>query len=91
MEVCHGKAGRLDNSVENLRWDTRAENIRDQIRHGTKRTGATIGKWLEEQIRDVKRKLASGLGQTEIERMTGIPKETVHAVKKERIWRWVNV
>lgn len=35
MDACHdnGRAG--DNWPENLRWDTRASNITDQVRHGT--------------------------------------------------------
>lgn len=33
MEVCHGAAGKLDNTPGNLRWDTRGENNRDVVRH----------------------------------------------------------
>lgn len=35
MECCHGPGGPSDNRLENLRWDTRVENARDQVRHGT--------------------------------------------------------
>ncbi len=31
MEICHGVKGRLVDSLDNLRWDTRENNIRDQI------------------------------------------------------------
>ena len=34
VEVCHGPAGIRDNSVNNLRWDTRRENTLDQVREG---------------------------------------------------------
>lgn len=34
-EACHGPAGSGDNSLGNLRWDTRSENMLDQVRHGT--------------------------------------------------------
>jgi hypothetical protein len=36
-EACHGSGGTLDNRVENLRWDTRRENIIDQVRQGRHR------------------------------------------------------
>lgn len=35
MEGCHNNGNPSDNRLENLRWDTRSENIRDSVRHGT--------------------------------------------------------
>jgi hypothetical protein len=35
-EGCHNNGNALDNRIENLRWDTHKENIRDSIAHGTK-------------------------------------------------------
>lgn len=35
MEVCHGPNGKLDNSVSNLRYDTRTNNNLDKRRDGT--------------------------------------------------------
>jgi hypothetical protein len=35
LECCHGNGVRSDNRLENLRWDTRSENQRDAVRHGT--------------------------------------------------------
>jgi HNH endonuclease/NUMOD4 motif len=34
MEVCHNDGDASNNRVENLRYDTRSENIRDTWRHG---------------------------------------------------------
>lgn len=34
-EVCHNDGDPANNAVENLRWGTRADNIRDSIQHGT--------------------------------------------------------
>ncbi len=34
MVGCHNNGDPTDNRVENLRWDTRSENVRDQIDHG---------------------------------------------------------
>lgn len=33
-ECCHNDGNKLNNAVENLRWDTRSENVRDIVRHG---------------------------------------------------------
>lgn len=35
MEACHENGVRGDNRPENLRWDTRTENVKDAIKHGT--------------------------------------------------------
>lgn len=35
MEACHGDGVRTNNALRNLRWDTRSENHRDKVRHGT--------------------------------------------------------
>ena len=39
---CHGPNGQDDNSLPNLRWDTQANNVRDQLVHGTHASGATL-------------------------------------------------
>lgn len=35
MEACHNNGDKTDNRLINLRWDTRSQNIRDRVRHGT--------------------------------------------------------
>ena len=35
MEACHNNGVRIDNRLENLRWDTRKANHADAIKHGT--------------------------------------------------------
>lgn len=35
MEACHNNGDRLDNRLGNLRWDTRSNNAKDAVRHGT--------------------------------------------------------
>ena len=34
-ECCHNNGNRADNRLSNLRWDTRNENAKDAMRHGT--------------------------------------------------------
>lgn len=35
LEVCHNDGNASNNHLANLRYDTRSENIKDQLRHGT--------------------------------------------------------
>lgn len=39
-EVCHGDGNSLNNRADNLRWDTRAANGVDSVKHGTNRYAA---------------------------------------------------
>jgi hypothetical protein len=39
MVACHNNGVRDDNRVENVRWDTPEENVRDKIAHGTHQAG----------------------------------------------------
>lgn len=39
---CHGPGGQHNNHVDNLRWDTHSNNVRDQLRYGTHPSGATL-------------------------------------------------
>ena len=35
MEACHNNGVKTDNRLDNLRWDTRSNNQKDAIKHGT--------------------------------------------------------
>ena len=35
MEACHNNGDPADNRLENLRWDTRQENQKDAVKHGS--------------------------------------------------------
>ena len=38
MEGCHNNGDPSDNRLVNLRWDTKSENTKDRVRHGTHNT-----------------------------------------------------
>ena len=35
MQCCHNDGNSLSNRIENLRWDTHANNAKDSVKHGT--------------------------------------------------------
>lgn len=43
METCHNNGVKTDNRLENLRWDTKSNNIKDAIKHGTHRSAKQNG------------------------------------------------
>lgn len=43
-QVAHGDGTRRNNRADNLRWATRAENMRDCVAHGTQATGPRHGR-----------------------------------------------
>lgn len=44
MECCHNDGNPLNNTVENLRWDTRIANFADRDKHGTTAVGSRHGR-----------------------------------------------
>lgn len=56
MEVCHNNGKYQDNSLSNLRYDTRKANVADSIRHGTKAIGIRSGssRLTEAQVKEIR-------------------------------------
>ena len=62
MEVCHADGDRKNNKIENLRYGSRSDNVRDAIKHGThytpfikkgsERSYAKINEVIAKQIKD---------------------------------------
>ena len=91
MEACHGMEGRLINTVENLRWDTRLENIKDQERHGVRPIGEGRhnSKLNESQVVEIKNRLKTNEGTTSISRSFRVAVETIHSIKTGKSWKHV--
>jgi hypothetical protein len=78
-ECCHNNGNPADNRLENLRWDTRRENIKDKTAHG-------LAKLKPEDVRAIKDALQSnrrGL-QAQLARRFGVAECTISDIKKGR-------
>lgn len=55
-EACHNNGDRIDNRLENLRWDTRKENHADKIKHGTWQGGIknSASKLTEDEVKGIR-------------------------------------
>lgn len=87
MEVCHNDGNPKNNFVENLRYDTHSENLRDYIRL----YGSTYKKVLTvESATMVKKMLRDGVSRTEIARQLQVSRYCVSDIARGRTWAWLN-
>lgn len=100
MEGCHNNGDPWDNRVENLRWDTHRNNMRDSMRHGTfvipKKRGAprrgqasNKAKITDDQAREVKKRLASGERCIHVARAMKVSYNTVTKISSGASWAWL--
>lgn len=74
MDGCHNNGVRVDARLENLRWDTRANNIADMRRHGTVCCGTKRrnAKLTESRIKEAAERYVAGESMSSIAREFGI-------------------
>lgn len=82
MEGCHNDGDSCNNRLSNLRWDTRAGNVRDAVRHGTHVVGSRNGgaKLNAAQIAEIKARFASGESRKNLARDYGVHRVTIGKV-----------
>ncbi|WP_429499142.1 HNH endonuclease [Robbsia andropogonis] len=91
MEVCHNDNDGQNNRLENLRWDTRANNSADRVAartdiRGEKNPGAVL---TEGHVRAVRKMLSQGIRKTLIARQYQVSPSTVGDIARHRTWRHV--
>jgi len=94
MECRHLNGNPADNRLENLKWGTRSENVRDAIKHKTHSNPPTytgsnhpMSVINEKQARIIKWLLKDGyLKQSEMARIFNINKSIVSDIKFKRTW-----
>ena len=97
METCHNDGNPQNNDLSNLRWDTRNNNAKDAIKHGT-HIGTNRGeqqgsaKLTNQQVRRIKRMCRNRLSKnTEIARMFKVHPATISAIKSGRNWKHIKI
>jgi hypothetical protein len=92
LEGCHNDGNPSNNSVGNLRWDTRQSNIDDREQHGRTSRGEDHpgNKLTKERVLELRAKLDSGLHTTrELAKEYGLSKGTLHNIKTRKRWAWL--
>lgn len=87
-DVCHNDGDRLNNTAANLRYDTRTNNHRDKIAHGTAARGSKIpGAKLTEADIPVIRRLALFETDVVVARRYGVAPQTIRRVLDGTCWK----
>lgn len=85
MEVCHNDGNPANNALENLRYDTRSENILDEYRAGRPPKGRTD----ISIVREIRRRLSNGEKGSVIARDVGLSHTQVSRIKLGRTYAWL--
>ena len=88
----HLNGNPADCRLSNLVWGTQAENMADSVRHTTSPKGVRHGmaKLTEDDVREIRRLLASGAKQIDIAARFGVTDSAVREIKTGRNWGWLD-
>jgi hypothetical protein len=91
MEACHADGNRLNNRLDNLRWDTPKGNAADRAKHGTLAVGSRVGSAVlqEGNIETIGRLRSEGLTYADIAELFEVDKGTIRAAHEGRTWKHV--
>lgn len=95
MMCCHNDGNPANNHVDNLRWDTRSENMKDGMEHGTVRLPVSLGerhgisKLTEDGVREIRRELAQGVSVRKVAALHGVHFMTISSIKNGKTWAHV--
>ena len=89
MECRHLDGNRLNYSLDNLKWDTRSENMRNKTGHGTTNKGSKHwkAKLNEKQVIEIQELLKMGVSCIEIAKRFNVSRQCVSNIKFNRIWK----
>lgn len=89
--AAHNDGDTANNRLTNLRWATPLENQADVERHGNRVKGESVfGAVLTEtDVREIRKRCASGERNRPIAQDFGVSISTVHLIRHNRIWRHV--
>lgn len=86
QEACHNDGNKLNNSLGNLRWDTRSANVADAIKHGTFRSGSK--RLTKSQVVEIRKQRDAGVSIKELASEFLVSQSTISSIANGV--RWVN-
>ena len=88
LEVNHIDCNKHNNSIENLEWCDRTQNLKHSYDKGLKRTGELHGmhKLKKDEVAEI-RSLIGVIPQREIAKKFNVSQPTVSAIKCGRLWK----
>lgn len=91
MQVRHLDGNCTNNYVGNLAWGSPKDNCQDAIGHGTWTRGERQGlsRLKDDQVREIKRRLANGEKGAVIGRDYGVSRFLISAIKTGASWGWL--
>lgn len=91
MEAAHNDGIPNNNNIQNLRWDTRKNNERDKLKHGTALIGERHhkAKLTEPDIRKIRIMRDNGVHQRTIAAVYGVSQGTIGFILRGEHWRHV--
>ena len=90
--ACHGNSNPADNSLRNLRWDTRSSNEDDKRAAGTHQTGSgnPAAKLDEDQVREIRRLYEDdGLSTYKLSAQFEVTRSVVSKIVRKESWSHV--
>jgi predicted XRE-type DNA-binding protein len=87
-EMSHLNGNKLDDRLENLKWETHEKNIQRRIEHGTANKGEKNGraKLTNNQVIQIKKMIAQRYIQGYIAGMFNISRPIISHIKNNKIW-----
>jgi len=88
MDICHNDGNPANNTVDNLRWDTRKGNMADMIRHDRSTRGERhrLAVLTELQVIDIKRRSNSGAVGRMLAKEYGVSYAQISRIKNGIRW-----
>lgn len=87
-EALHGPNGSTDNSLDNLRWGSRKENVEDRKRDG-RQVGKSTRKLTAEDVSVIRRRLEAGDPASAIMTDYDIGWQSVYNIRHRKSWKHV--